>query len=345
MGGTNSKNKKSKKGRSDDACIGNRKVRTIILALLIGLFFVLACPIVEFWADFYKELEDVALGLGEPVCVAIAGGDLDVECSDFVSAWWFIFAGAIISIVGCILAAILFLIPSQENVLGRVAGFILIVGGICYLGGWIWYIVLLRPPDDVYDLYTDEAKQDLDARLTGYFGEALLAAGSAILLGLDAMIHLYDNEGYRLSSNLGIIMAVAILCINAYFLQICDEDDSLCFQRDGVEAIATGYLVLFWVCLVYIILYICTCCTCDCKDKCLVRLIIAVILVIGGLLTAIGYWVYVGADESLDDGGSGVDTDTYEGKNIVYYIGYTILIGGLACVWALDMAFDDVKNR
>lgn len=90
--------------------------------------------------------------------------------------------------------------------------------------------------------------------------------------------------------------------------------------------------------MIYIILYIFTCCTCDCKDRCLVRVIIAVTLTIGGLLTAIGYFVYVG----------GGDKDIYTGDDqdvgVVYYVGYSVLVAGLAIIWALDMAFDDIKN-
>ena len=162
---------------------------------------------------------------------------------------------------------------------------------------------------------------------------------------------MYENEAFRLSSNLGLIMTVSALCIGAYYSQVCtdpistDNPTGTCLESpDGVEAIATGYLILFWVCLVYIILYIFTCCTCDCKDKCLVRLIIAVTLIIGGVLTAIGYYVYVGGDDvdygdASDDSAASLPT-----KRVVYYVGYSILLAGLAVVWALDMAFDDIKN-
>ena len=65
------------------------------------------------------------------------------------------------------------------------------------------------------------------------------------------------------------------------------------------------------------------------------RLIIAVISIIGGIITSIGYFVLVDAGDDL----IGEDEDV----GTVYHIGYCILIGGLAVAWALDMAFDDVK--
>ena len=134
-------------------------------------------------------------------------------------------------------------------------------------------------------------------------------------------------------------MAVSSLCFGAYYAAICAEDDTTCIQFEGVEAIAFGLTIIFWTALVYIILYICTCCTCDLKDKLIVRLIIAIALVVGGVIAAIGYYVYAGNWGDIDDAGDD------GGEVIAYYIGYTILIGGLCVVWALDMAFDDFKNR
>ena len=263
-----------------------------------------------------------------------------INSSDtYETAFSCIFSGSIICIIGAIAAVLLFIIPNCDDKLGRIAGFILVVGGIVYLIGWIIYIGELNDSvaAELARMTGGEMEQQWNAELIRYFGEALLPAASAILLGADAAFHMYENEAFRLSSNLAIICLVSILCIGAYYLLICDDDD-VCVTYDGVEAIATGYLILFCVCLVYIILFICTCCTCDCKDKCLVRLIIAITLVIGGIITAIGYFVYVGAD---DANLIGDDQDV----GVVYYVGYCILIGGLAVVWALDMAFDDVKNR
>lgn len=357
MGNSSSKgDKKGKKGKGgkgsggDDGCIGNRRVRTIILAILFTVFFVFAAPYSQGSEQLYRDLADLPIG-GDLAC-ALFSLDSEVTCDDWANAWAFVFAGCIVCIVGAIAAVLLFLIPNCDDKLGRVAGFILIVGGIVYMIGWIWLIALIRPSDEIYDALPDETKNNLNGQLTSLFGEALLAGGSAILLGLDAAFQMYENEAFRLSSNLGLICAVSALCIGGYFSQVCtdpittDNPDGSCFESpDGVEAIATGYLILFWVCLIYVILYILTCCTCDCKDKCLVRLIIAVALIIGGVMTAIGYYVYVGGEDvdldSVDDDGAA----SLPTKRIVYFIGYSVLIAGLAIVWALDMVFDDVKNR
>mmetsp|Transcript_6372 Transcript_6372/g.10084 ORF Transcript_6372/g.10084 Transcript_6372/m.10084 type:complete len:354 (+) Transcript_6372:49-1110(+) len=352
MGGKNSKDTKKKENK-DDGCIGNRRVRTVILSIILCVFFVFATPWAANNQSQFDEWKDTPLG--ETACVVLSCHSLlnlecqlgtDRGCSDFVNAWSFVLAGCIISIVAAI-ACIVTFIACSEHMIAKIGGFTFVIGGLVYMVGWVWIIVLSRPgPDGAYfDNLSDAQKNDVNSRMVTLFGEALLAGGSAMLLGLDAAFNFYENEAYRLSSNLGIMMVTAALCMPAYYALVCSEEQEQnleCIQYDGVGSIGTGYLVLFWTALVYVILYVCTCCTCNCKDACLVRLVIAIALVIGGVLTAIGYYVYVGAGDT--DTGD-VDADSLYDTRIVYYVGYSILIAGLAVVWALDMAFDDFKNR
>ena len=67
-----------------------------------------------------------------------------------------------------------------------------------------------------------------------------------------------------------------------------------------------------------------------------VRASLAIFIIIGGAITAIGYYVYAGEVSTLGSAGD-------DAKRVAYYIGYTILVGGLSCVWALDIVWDDVK--
>ena len=66
------------------------------------------------------------------------------------------------------------------------------------------------------------------------------------------------------------------------------------------------------------------------------RTIIAAALVAGGVITSIGYYVLSGGYEDMQGD---------QGKIVAYFIGYTVLVGGLPCVWALDIALDDVRNN
>lgn len=228
--------------------------------------------------------------------------------------------------------------------MGRIAGFILFIGGILYVAGWIWIVVEERNlyPDDAWDLLPDDYKTQLESGWAAMVGEALLAGGGAFLLGLDACFQTYDDEDKRLGSNLGLICIVSVLCMNCYYLQTCSDDDVICVEQDGVAAIATGYLVLWVACLIYVILYICSCCTCNCKDKCLVRVALAIALVVGGIIAAIGYYAYSGGYEQA---ATDPDSDDYAGKRVAFYIGYTVLVAGFPIIWALDIALDDVKNQ
>jgi len=340
MGNSDSKAKKKKE--SDDGCIGNRRVRTIIIAAIIFAFFVFALA-------YLSENEESARDLAE-VCEALSGllgGGLCDIVEDTANAWAFVISGAVISMVGCISAVLLFFIPGCDDKLGRVAGAVLILGGVVYMIGWIWLIALERDfYDDGWDLASDETKQQINAQLSTKFAEALMVGGSAILLGLDALFQIYDNEAYRLSSNLGLIMTVSFMGLG-YYAQVCSEDDVnnlLCSEADGVEAIATGYFILVITTIVYIVLYICTCCTCDLKDKWFIRVILAVALVVGGVLAAIGYYAYSGGLEDVEAEDLEDDGDLAT-KTTVYWVGYTILIAGMCIVWALDIALDDVKNN
>ena len=317
-------NKNTEKG--DDGCIGNRRVRTIILSILCSVFFIMALPFIN------KNREDVA-----------DGGDIS---QTYDAAYSYMFAGAIVCIAGAIAVVLSFIYPNcDDEKLGRVAGFILIVGGIIYEIGWI---IFIAENNEIVGLAAFIAggfrERQHNAQITAWFGEASLPVASTILLGIDALFQTYQDEVLRLLSNFGLICLVSVLCIGAYYALICDDNEDMidgfqCFTPDGVEIIATGYLILFCVCLIHVILYILPFFTCDCKDKYLVRVIIAVTLVIGGIITSIGYFVYVSADEfELLLGDKQVEF-------IVYFVGYCMLIVGLAVVCALDMAFDGVKNR
>lgn len=340
MGSSDSKDSKDTKkdDGNDDGCIGNRRVRTIIISGLIFAFFIFALAWISYLEDSYRDLADAVNSL----CEAFGQDDCDNPLESVANAYAFVLTGAVISMVGCVCAVVLFFIPGcDDKPLGKAAGAVLILGGVIYMIGWIWYIAERRDAeDDDWDFKTDEAKERFNAERTLEFGEALLPGGAAILLGIDALFQIYDNEAFRLSSNLGLICTVAIMCMPSYYLQLCDEEEDLaCENPDGAEAIATGYMVLFVAALVYIVLYIFTCCTCNCKDNCLVRVALAVALVVGGALTSIGYYAKSGGIEDAN-----ADDDP-AGKATAYYIGYTILVLGLPVVWALDIALDDVKNR
>ena len=165
-----------------------------------------------------------------------------------------------------------------------------------------------------------------------------------MLLGLDVFMHFCDKESFRLFSNLGLLFVVSALCAPTYYLNsdLSDDNSAALNNSDAFPWIATGYVVLFWVTLAYIVLYICTCCTCDCKDTMCVRLLMAIGLSAGGVLTAIGYYIYAGDLDSMNINDSYLP---YGGQYVTYYVGYTVLITGCCFVWALDIALDDIRRR
>ena len=317
----------SKKG-GDDGCIGNRKVRTILLSILLIIFFAMGLSYYFNQQDFFNSWSDSIFGF---TC-----GDY---CEDAANAWMIIIVGSICCIASAIFAILLFFINCDDKI-GRIAGVGLIIGGLLYIIGWIWYTNLYH--DTIpWDVLNDETKERVNAMLASWIGEALLPSITSILLGIDVFIHFFDNEFKRLLFNFLNLLIVSILCAPTYYLNSDNSDvDSIVsgiINSDAYSIIATGYLIIFWITLIYIILYICTCCTCNCKDSAIIRIILALGLIIGGISCSIGYYIYAS------------DFNTYNSHailyHVLYYIGYTILIGGCCIAWALDIALDVIKGN
>lgn len=118
-----------------------------------------------------------------------------------------------------------------------------------------------------------------------------MPSACSFLLGLDVFMHLFDNESHRLAFNLLTISVVSFLAGPCYYTLSDDGDDvtfSAAFfpfnsdsypwywiplllllisthKRCSIHIrIATGYMVLGCFCLAYIVLYVFTCCTCNC---------------------------------------------------------------------------------
>jgi len=309
------------KGKSDDKCIGNRRIRTILLSGLLFAFAIFAAGYIFQIVDLAKTAKD-----GCNDCDHYPG---------LVHGANFIAAGLIFCMIFLIIQMILLFIPAcnpSKNAQARIPGIGNILGGGLYLFGWIYYISKSKEISG-YDSFSDDLKSDLDAIWLAQFGEALLFAGSVILMGIDVLIParlLMEKEGTRLLFNLGIMCVTAILTTGAYLIQ--SGSDLLADEtKSAAAAIAAGYIILAIVTLLWMILFIVTCD--KCTDTCMTRVIIGIGMAIGGLVTAVGYWVYAG--EGLGD---------ENGEGVAFYVGYTILIGGLCTIWGLDILWDDVKN-
>ena len=104
-------NKGSKTKESDDGCIGNRKVRTVVLSLVLIAFFVFGLAYFEANRSFYADLDDTVNGI--PFI-----GDTCDYCEGMSNAWLLIMIGAITCIIGAIAALVLFLLPGCDDKMG-----------------------------------------------------------------------------------------------------------------------------------------------------------------------------------------------------------------------------------
>ena len=214
------------------------------------------------------------------------------------------------------------------------------------MSGWTWFITSYKKVIDEFGILSqlsDEELRRLDAQLAGWFGEALLPAMSAFLLGLDVLMHLLSNEFKRLFYNLGNLFAASTIGFVTYLI-LSDHDavrDAFVpFNSDAYAWIGTGYLFIAAFSLCYLVLFVLTCCTCNCKDTVPVRLCMALGLIVGGVVASIGYWIYASEFDSGDIEAGGPYAESYT----LYYIGMTVAVGGFPILWALDIAVKDIKK-
>ena len=149
------KSKKKKKNKGNDACIGNRKVRTIILSSLMIVFFAMGA---SWYYDFYDWYNDPNV-FTRVACVA-AGYD---DCSHFANSWILILSGAVCAIVSSMFAILLFFINCDDKI-GRIAGIGLIVGGLLYIIGWIWYIDIYNSIISDNQVISDDVRDNINAQ-------------------------------------------------------------------------------------------------------------------------------------------------------------------------------------
>jgi len=316
-GGQTANVEPKQKGKSDDKCIGNRRFRTMILCVICATFGIFA------FGQLWLLVEDA--------------NDLD-DSFDGVANWQhgarLIFSGLIFSLVFLIVTLVLLFFPAcnpSTSKQARLPGLGLLLGAFLYIFGWVLYITGQKEAYN-YEALPSDTQEDLDAAWVGQFGEALLFGATVAFMAIDMLIParlLFESEFNRLLGNLAILLTVAVLEMPAYFI----------IDADGAWLVGTGYIVIFIVGLVYMVLYLFTCCKTapGIKDSPMVRKVLAALLLLGGVLTAIGYYWIAGGGDTL--GGEGD-----EAKRVAFYIGYTILAGGLCTVWALDIAWDDIKD-
>ena len=127
------------KGKSDDKCIGNRRVRTIILCAILLAFTIFAFGYL--WELVERENTD-----------------------DMQHGANLIFAGLIFSLVFLIVTLLLLFVPKcnpSTNTKARLPGVGLLLGALMYIFGWVLYITAFK--DASYDFLSSDEQEDMDA--------------------------------------------------------------------------------------------------------------------------------------------------------------------------------------
>ena len=134
-------------GKSDDKCIGNRRFRTIFLCLVLEAFCIFAAGFLWELVENAKDLKDYS----DAAASRVHGAN-------------FMFAGLMFCIIFLFVSMILLFAPSCDpstNGVARAPGLGLLLGAICYLLGWVWYITTDKEIN--YDLLTEDEQHDKDA--------------------------------------------------------------------------------------------------------------------------------------------------------------------------------------
>ena len=145
----------NKIGSSDDKCIGNRRIRTVILCLILLAFSIFAAGYLSNRITRAKDRDDVVTGCN----TCEEAGDSRVHGANLI------FAGLIFIMFFIVVTMVVAVLPACDpNTVksGRIpAGLGLIFGATLYVLGWIWYIG--SDKDINYNFLSSEEQEDQDA--------------------------------------------------------------------------------------------------------------------------------------------------------------------------------------
>ena len=158
--------------------------------------------------------------------------------------------------------------------------------------------------------------------------EALLPSVTAIVFGMDcwkAILNDHKKRMYWQSLILLIIVSFFGLIAYGYIGAMCSDG------MDEIRLVAVGYAFILIACVLYLVTVMR-----ECGNKIqqmVSQIVIALILIVGGIFAGIGYW-----------GNTQPDAEGAEEYNS-YITGYVSLLVGLCVVNALDMGlYDNAKK-
>ena len=217
----------------------------------------------------------------------------------------------------------------------------LVGGGAFYLiGNWYWIgendagivggvfvgIIIGNAFGGTCDSLELDTLQDMMVMIA--IAESLLGGVTSIVFGIDCwkqILNEHKKRMYLQSLILLIVVSLLGLIGYAYIGSGCSDG------MDEIRLVAAGYFFILLSCVLYLVMVMK-----ECGNKIqqmVSQLVIAVILIIGGIFAGIGYW-----------GNTQPDVEGAEEYNS-WVTGYVFLLVGLCVVNALDMGlYDNAKN-
>jgi len=347
-----SKKKKDGEG-GGDGFFGPFKWRVFVIGLLLIIFAILQLPLVSDALDGISDAKEAC----DSACDAIPDGTAKDACEDALdcsaldanlAALAFMELGLLCMMIGAICAIIINFLNCNDccgnldNCLLMFVMITLVGGGAAYLLGNLIYVgenetgitsalfvlslisgaAVIGGTCDNFDADT---LQNMIILIT--IVEALLAAVTAIVFGIDCWKQILNEHKKRMywqSLILLIVVSFFGLIGYGYIGSMCSDG------MDEPRLVAVGYAFICIACILYLVTVMR-----ECGNKIqqmVSQLIIALILIVGGIFAGIGYW-----------GNTYPDVDGAEEYNS-YITGYVFLLVGLCVVNALDMGlYDNAK--
>eukprot|EP01084_Bolivina_argentea_P233893 393827_1 len=166
-----------------------------------------------------------------------------------------------------------------------ICGFIvmigLILGGLCYMMGyWIVMNYLIS--------FTHPYQSAMNWRIAALFFEFYLGGSVAIIFGVDCYVKILDKKQNRIFAILTQLVMVSLVCFIAYRkLGVVRNQTEPMEDVWQLFLIAIGYILILMCCLSFIVYSFKK----SLEYNNLISSAIGIMLLIGAIVTSIGYWI------------------------------------------------------
>eukprot|EP01084_Bolivina_argentea_P059431 108535_1 len=295
-----------------NAIYSTETIRTAYLSILLIIFGATKMSYVVSRIDYWATKNQNC----RPLCLWVLCVDVCDEIQQMFIAYCLILSGLSLMILFS-LAAMYKVFSSKRNEQQSTCGLIIMVGlllaGLSYMCGY-WVII------DALIVFKRTTIQNW--LITIGFFEYYLGGVAAIVVGVDCWDRGMESANYRIFAFLKHLTLVSFVCFIGWtYIAVKQTDLVGDFRVDSLwktRLHASGYGLIVISCIMHV-LFRCMQCRNILVD------IIAILLTIGGIVTAVGYWTLFN------------ETDPYNSSLNSWNSGYSLLVIGLCAFTSFNI--------